>query len=409
MMHVGMGVGLVAGLAFGLLAAMTGSPVLLAIAEGVRPLGTAFVNAIQMVVIPLVMSVVFVGVARLGDLKKVGRTGGLAIGFFWLTTIPAILLGMGLMKVGLRFAPDVTPPTTIDQVSPELPGIVDFLLRLIPRNPFEAAADGALLPLIVFTILLAAAAGTLDEDKRERLVGLADALSAALIKLVHWILLTGIVGIFGLVAPVTATTGWEVLQSLAVFVLTVIVGLFVFVSGVYLPAVAVLGRMNPIHFLRSTAGTQIVGFTTTSSVATLPVMLDEADAKLRVDPSVAHLVLPLGASLNRAGSALFQGAAVIFVAFLYGVPVPTVALGGAVLATFFASITVAPVPSASIMTLAPALDSVGAPLAGLGVLLGIDRIPDMFRSAVNMIGHMAGTVVVQARTASSKSDNRPSG
>jgi Na+/H+-dicarboxylate symporter len=97
------------------------------------------------------------------------------------------------------------------------------------------------------------------------------------------------------------------------------------------------------------------------------------------------------------------------VAFLYGVPVPTVALGGAVLATFFASITVAPVPSASIMTLAPALDSVGAPLAGLGVLLGIDRIPDMFRSAVNMIGHMAGTVVVQARTASSKSDNRPSG
>jgi Na+/H+-dicarboxylate symporter len=398
MIHIGMGVGLVAGLAFGLLAALTGSPLLLAIAEGVRPLGTAFVNAIQMVVIPLVMSVVFVGVARLGDLKKVGRTGGLAIGFFWLTTIPAILIGMGLMKIGLGFSPDVAPPTAIDQARPELPGIVDFLLRLIPRNPFEAATEGALLPLIVFTILLAAAAGTLDEDKRESLVGVADALSAALIKLVHWILLTGIVGIFALVAPVTATTGWDMLQSLAVFVVTVIIGLFVFVTVVYLPAVAVLGKTNPIHFLRSTAGTQIVGFTTTSSVATLPVMLEEADANLHVDPSVANLVLPLGASLNRAGSALFQGAAVIFVAFLYDVPVPTVALGGAVLATFFASITVAPVPSASIMTLAPALDSVGAPLAGLGVLLGIDRIPDMFRSAVNMIGHMAGTVVVQART-----------
>jgi len=138
-----------------------------------------------------------------------------------------------------------------------------------------------------------------------------------------------------------------------------------------------------------------MGFTTTSSVATLPVMLRDAPA-LGVSRRVADLVIPLAASLNRAGSGLFQGASVVFLAWLYGVQVPPAAWAGAVVACFLAASTVAPVPSSSIMTLAPALSAVGVPLGGLGLLLGVDRIPDMFRSGTNMVGHMAAAVISQA-------------
>ena len=395
--HMGVAIGLIAGLLLGALAAATGSPVLLGVAAGVAPVGTAFMNAIQMVVIPLVVVVIFVGVARLGDPRKLGRLGGWSLGFWWLTTFPAILIGMGLMKLGLSFAPRITMPEVPEQAAPEIPGMIDFLLRLIPANPFAAAAQGALLPLIVFTVLLAAAAGTLAEDQRGRLVRLAEALSDALIRLVHWVLWTAPVGVFALAAPVTARTGWAMLQSLAVFIVTVVLGLFVFKGLVYLPAVRYLGRMKVSRFVTGTLGTYALGFSTTSSVATLPMMIEEADEKLELSPEVANLVIPLGASLNRAGSALFQGASIVFLASLFDVTIPVASLVGVVFATFLVAMTVAPVPSAGVMTLAPALDTAGVPLGGMAILLGVDRIPDMFRSATNMIGHMVAAVIVDAR------------
>ncbi|MGI9629192.1 MAG: dicarboxylate/amino acid:cation symporter [Longimicrobiales bacterium] len=407
--HVGLALGLLAGLAFGLLAAATGNPLLLDLAEGVRPLGTAFVNALQMVVIPLVVSVIFVGVARLGDPRKVGRLGGLSVAFFWTTTILAIVIGMASMALLMRFAPEVAAPAVEAQTRPELPGIVDFLLSLIPRNPFAAATNGALLPLIVFSVLLGAAVGTLPERQRHQLVEVADALTEALITLVFWILWTGPVGLFALAAPITAELGWAMLGSLAVFVIAVVLGLFLFMGAVYIPAAAVLGRRSPGQFLKGAAGAYAVGFSTGSSVASLPVMLTDADKKLGVNHQVGNLVLPLAASLNRAGSALYQGAAVVFLASLYDVNIPTSALVGSILATFLVSLTVAPVPSASVMTLAPALDTVGVPLAGLAVLLGIDRIPDMFRTGTNVLGHMTTAVVVDGLTQDPRGRGDPTG
>lgn len=392
--HLGLGLGLFCGLAFGLLASVTGSQILLDIAVGVRPLGTAFVNAIQMVVIPLVVSVIFVGVARLGDPRKVGRMGGTAMLFAWATTIPAILIGMGLMAVGVQFAPEVVPPVVEAQSSPELPEMMDFLLSLIPRNPFDAASRGALLPLIVFSLLFGAAAGTLAKNQRERLVGVAEAVSEALITLVYWILWTGPVGLFGLTAPITAELGWAMLGSLAVFIVTVILGLILFAVVVYFPLVRLLGKMSVVKFIRGSAGSGTIAFSTTSSVASLPVMLADAENKLDISPDVANLVLPLTASLNRSGSALFQGASIIFLAWMYNVPIPSSALLGAVLASFLVALTVAPVPSASVMTLVPALETVGVPVAGLAVLLGIDRIPDMARTVINVMGDLAAAVVV---------------
>lgn len=406
MSHVAILIGLIAGLAVGMIASATGSPALAAFAESFTPLGTLFMRALQMVVIPLVTVTVFVGVARLGDTRKLGRLGGVSLGFFWLTTIPAILIGMGLMRVGVAFAPAVTPPPPTEDVATELPGIVDFLVSLVPRNPFEAAADGALLPMIVFTALFAAAAGTLRRDRRRVLVSLGEGLSDVLIQLVHWILWTAPVGVFGLAAPVAARTGLAMLQNLGIFILAVVVGLFLFMAVILLPALRYLGSVPIGDFIRGTVGTYTLGFSTTSSVATLPMMLEEADRNLELSRHVSRLVLPLAASLNRCGSALFQGAAVVFLASLYGVPIPASAVAGAVLATFLVSLTVAPVPSASVMTLVPALDAVGVPLAGLGILLGVDRIPDMFRTGTNVIADVAAAAVVDGMVGegSSRSD-----
>jgi Na+/H+-dicarboxylate symporter len=305
---------------------------------------------------------------------------------------------MGAMRLAVALSAPVQAPPAAEHAAPELPGVLDFLVGLVPSNPFEAASQGALLPLIVFSILFAAATGTLSATRQAPLITLAESVAAALIRLVHWILWTAPVGVFALAAPITAESGWAMLQRLAVFVTAVIVGLVVFVALVYLPAVWLLARRHPIGFLRGSIGPFVIGFTTTSSVASLPVMLEAADKQLHVSPTVSNLVLPLAASLNRAGSALFQGAAIVFLASVYAVPIPAAGLGAAVLATFLVSITVAPVPSASVVTLAPALDTVGIPLAGLAILLGVDRIPDMFRTGTNVTGSMAAAVVVEGLT-----------
>jgi Na+/H+-dicarboxylate symporter len=393
MLHFAIAGGLVLGLATGLLAA-AGSDLFLALALASAPLGTVFMNAIRMVVIPLVMAVVFTGVARLGDPRKLGKLGGMTLAFFWISVLPAIVIGMGVMWLGLSFAPDITPPAAVAREVPALPGLVDFLVSLVPSNPFAAASSGALLPLIVFTALFAAAAGTLPTAARDRLMGVAEAAGDALIVLVGWILWTAPLGIFGLAAPVTAQLGWGLIQSLAVFVICVVMGLGVYLAVVYFPLLWVVGKVSPLRFLAGTFGAASIAFSTTSTAAALPVTLEETKEKLGVSDTVADLVLPLGASMYRSGSALFQGAAIIFLAYLFEVPIPAGALGGAMLATFLVSLTVAPVPSSGVVTLAPALDAVGIPLSGLSILLGIDRIPDMFRSTVNLLGQITTAVLV---------------
>lgn len=386
--------GLILGLVVGLVAAATDIGVLDRFAEGVAPLGTLFINAIRMVVIPLVVTTIFVGVARLGNPKTVGKLGGSALGFFWGTTVPAIVIGMVFMKIALGIWPATVQVAATGEAPPEIPGLLDFFLRLIPANPFAAASDGALLPLIVFTLLVAAAAGALAEDRRRRLITLAEDISGMFVKLIDWILWTAPVGVFGLTAPVMARMGLGLLASLAVFVATVIVGLFVFMALFYLPLVRFVGGKGVGEFIRGVVGTYTIGFSTTSSVASLPVMFEDAD-NLDVSPPVASLVLSLGAAINRAGSALFQAAAVVFLAALSGVSLSPTALVSAGIVGFLVAMSVAPVPSASIVTLAPILEAAGVPLTGIGILLGIDRIPDMFRSATNITGHVASAVVVE--------------
>ncbi len=398
MLHIAIAVGLISGLVVGLLAAATGNATLMAIAVSVAPLGTVFMNAIQMVVIPLVMSVIFVGVARVGNPRTMGRLGGLALGFAWASLFVAIMIGMFVMQVGLRFAPDVPITTAVAGPAAEIPGFIDSMVGLIPSNPFAAASSGALLPLIVFVALFAAATGALPKDRRERLITMADDISTVMITLVWWILLIAPVGVFGLAAPVTAQLGWSLVQGLAVFLVSVITGMTIFMALLFLPLLYFVARIGPVQFCSGTFGAASIAFTTTSTAVALPVSLKETTENLGVSKPVADLLIPFLGSVYRPGSALFQGAAIIYLADLYQVPIPPAALSAAILASFLVVLTVAPVPSSSVVTLAPALDVVGVPVAGMAVLLRVDRIPDMFRAGMNLLSQIGVTVLVDRWT-----------
>ena len=398
MLHLAIAAGLVLGLIVGLAASATGNAWLLALADGSAPFGTLFINAIRMVVIPLIVTVIFTSIARLGDPRKLGRIGGLTITYYWVTLVPAIAIGMATMAVGLRFASEIEMPVAEATTVPALQSIVDFLVGLVPANPFAAASSGAILPLIVFTALVAAATGTLAAERRDRMVNLAEDVSEALIKLVWWILYLAPIGVFGLIAPVTAKLGWDLLVSLGIFIVCVFVGLVLFLMLITLPLVYFVAGIGPVRYLKGTFGAVSVATSTTSTAAAIPVTLEETTKNLGVSKTVADLLVPLGASMHRPGSALFQGAAIVFLAYLYDVPIPMAAIGAAMLATFLVSLTVAPVPSSGVVTMAPALDAVGVPVAGLAIILGIDRIPDMMRSAVNVLAQMSTAVLVNRWT-----------
>lgn len=395
-------VGLVLGLAVGLGAAMTESSLLQAIARESAPVGRIFINAIKMVVIPLVVVIIFSSVARLGDVRRLGKIGGSTLAFYWVTLVPAILIGMGVMAFGLRFVPDMATPPSDDLPIPKLQSITDFIVSLVPANPIAAAADGAILPLIIFTALFAAAAGTLPPERRERMIAGADDVGDALIKLVWWILYLAPIGVFGLIAPATAIMGWGIIQSLGVFILCVAIALLLFVALIYVPLIAFRAKIGPGRFFKSIVSAMSIAFSTTSTAAAIPVTREEVTKNLGVSETMADLLVPLGASLYRPGSALFQGAAIVFLAHIYGVPIALGTVGAVLLATFLVSLTVAPVPSSSVVTMAPALDAIGVPVAGLALMLGIDRIPDMLRSVVNVVGQITATVLVDQQNNDSK-------
>src|SRR2546426_790820 len=270
--HVWMAVGLGVGLALGLVAALTQSPLLLALTQWLRPLGTLFLNLLSMVVIPLVGTALFAGVAGLGDLRRVGRLGMRTLGFFWGTTLAAIVIGFAVAALCLPFAA-ITPQQQaalrlaaaadsgfVRHAAEQIPTGARFIVELIPANPVRAAVDGNLLPVIVFTTIFAVAAAALPDDKRRTLTDLADVATQALIRIVHWVLLVAPLGILALVAGAVAQHGWALVKTMAVFVLAVIAGLALFIAVVLLPAVVLVARLGGGGLLRAGPAAGVVGF-----------------------------------------------------------------------------------------------------------------------------------------------------
>src|SRR5881409_4210162 len=355
--HVWMALGLAAGLGLGVAAAMTRWPSLLALTQWLRPLGTLFLNLLSMVVIPLVATALFAGVAGLGDLRRVGRLGIRTLAFFWGTTLAAILIGLVVAALLLPLAP-ITPDQqaalrqaaaadsgAVRQAAEQITTGARFIVELIPSNPVRAAVDGNLLPLIVFITIFGVAAAALPDEKRHALTDLADVATQALIRIVRWVLLLAPIGIFAIVASALSQFDVQlivdVIRAVAVFIVAVIVGLAALIALVLLPVVALVARLGPGRYLRAIRASLLMAFSTTSSLATLPVMLEAAESDLRISRTVASFVLPLGASVGRVGSALFQAVAVTFVARLYGVPLGFAGTFQAGAAVFLASLTVA--------------------------------------------------------------------
>jgi proton glutamate symport protein len=361
-----------------------------------------------MFAIPLVATAFFAGLAKLGELRTLGRLVARTLGFFWSTSILAIALGFAIGSIMLPRAA-VSPekqavlqaaaadPAAVRSATATIPTGVDFLVQLVPANPFKAAADGNLLPVIVFVSIFAIATATLPSERRMPLINLADAATDALIRIVHWVLVIAPLGIFALVAPTAARYGWDVVRAMLWFIAAVIVGSLAFIAVVYLPSVAFIARRSPLRFLRAAYPAMFMGFSATSSMAALPNMIDAADKDLHLPRPVSGFVLPLGASINRGGGALYQAIAVLFIARLYGMPFGIGQMLQAGIAVFLASLTTAAVPSGGVISLFPAFQSLGLPLGGLSILLGLDRISDMFRTMTNVTGHLTTAVVLAPR------------
>jgi proton glutamate symport protein len=374
-----------------------------------QPLGTAFIRLITMVVIPLVVASLLIGTASLGDLGKLGRIGGKTVGFYLGTTATAVTIGLVLSNLvlpGSRINPETRDELSRAfegaaagrlQLAAEKPSVIDTLLGMIPSNPIGAAAQGELLPLIVFTILFGAALSILQEERRRPVINFFQGVNDAVIVLIGWIMRIAPYAVFALIAAVIAEFGTDLLRSLMFYVVTVAVGLVLHAFGTYGLLVRFLAKLNPLDFYRRIANAPLVAFSTSSSSATLPVTMETAEKNLGVSKEVSSFVLPLGATINMDGTALYQAVAVMFIAQIYGVPMGLAEQMTIVLTATLASIGAAGVPGAGIIILILVLQSVGLgpqAQAGIALILGVDRLLDMLRTAVNVTGDLTAAAFV---------------
>jgi len=402
-------IGLVVGVAVGLIANLAGLVWLQQGLVALRPVGTAFIKLITMLVVPLVVASLLVGTASLGDIRKLGRIGGKTVAYYLVTTAIAVTIGLilsNIIRPGSRIDP-ATRDSLAAQFSSEAagrvalaaesPGVVDVLLNMIPSNPFQAAAQMELLPLIVFTIIFGAAVSLVADERRDAVLTFFNGVNDAVMVVIDWVMKLAPYAVFALIAAVVAEFGLDLLRSLLVYALTVIAGLVLHVFGVYSVLVRVLARLNPVTFFRRIAKVPLVAFSTSSSNATLPVTMETAEEELGVSKEVSSFVLPLGATVNMDGTALYQAVAVMFIAQIYGVPMGIAEQLTIVLTATLASIGAAGVPSAGIITLILVLNSVGLGTqaqAGIALILGVDRILDMMRTAVNVTGDLTAAAFV---------------
>lgn len=402
-------IGLVLGVVVGLAANLLALEWLQTALDWIEPIGTLFIRLITMIVVPLVVASLLVGTASLGDIRKLGRIGGKTVAYYMLTTAAAVTIGLILSNIvepGSRIDPatrDRLSTAFSDQAAgavrtaAEKPTVTETLLGMVPTNPLGAAANGELLSLIVFTIIFGAAVSLIAEPRKRALLTFFEAVNDAVMVVIDWVMKLAPYAVFALIASVVASFGLDLLKSLLVYALTVVAGLLLHAFGVYSILVRVLAKLSPRDFFRRIAKVQLVAFSTSSSNATLPVTMETAEEDLGVSKEVSSFVLPLGATVNMDGTALYQAVAVMFIAQIYGVPMDLMAQLTIVLTATLASIGTAGVPSAGIIMLILVLQSVGLGAhtqAGIALILGVDRILDMMRTAVNVTGDLTAATFV---------------
>ncbi|HXG37736.1 MAG TPA: dicarboxylate/amino acid:cation symporter [Bacteroidota bacterium] len=376
------------------------------VANVTEPLGRMWLNALIMVVIPLIISTLSLGVAGLGDLKTLGRIGLITILGFLMLTALSTTLGLTVMNV-------VQPGTGLDPAVKEklmqayqgeakgAMGLaegkfgVDLFVKMVPRNPIAAMANGEMLAVIVFALMIGVAMTILSREKAEPMVKFMESLGHIVIAIIELVMKVAPVGVFCLIFSVTARFGYDLLVQLLMYVLTVVGSLAVFQFVVYPLVVKFIARRDPIEFFRKIKIVILTAFSTSSSNATLPTTMRVGEQELGLPREIAGFVLPLGATMNMNGTALFEGATVLFLAQVFGVELSLGAQLIVVLMSVITAIGVAGIPGGSIPLLMMVLGLVGVPMEGIAIVLGVDRILDMCRTTLNVTGDLVTATIVQ--------------
>ncbi|TWT16074.1 dicarboxylate/amino acid:cation symporter [Planomicrobium sp. CPCC 101079] len=357
------------------------------------PLGQIFLSLISMLVVPLVLFSIILGTAGLGDPAKLGRIGFKTITYFLVTTTIAIVIGLGLAAViqpGLAGDFDLESATFEAE---EAPSVADTLLNIIPKNPLSALTEGNMLQIIVFAVFIGLALTALGE-RTKGIVNLIEQGNEVMMYLVGIVMKFAPFGTFGLIATAIGSQGFSAIKAMASYMFVVLAALAIHAAFTYGGTVGLLAKKNPVWFFKKFAPAMSVAFSTSSSTATLPVSMEAAQKELGVPKSISSFVQPLGATINMDGTAIMQGVATMFIAQAYGSDLSMTQLLTVVLTAVLASIGTAGVPGVGLIMLAMVLSSVNLPVAGIGLVLGIDRLLDMTRTAINISGDAACALYV---------------
>ncbi len=399
--------GLVVGAVAGVTVQASGSPIASEIVLAFEPLGTAFIRLISMVVVPLVVASLFVATCSVGDIRRLGRIGTRSLFFFLTTTVIASSIGLYLgvlFKPGASLDPEVRDRIAAEYregadqswAAAESVSLTEQLIEIIPRNPIGAAADMNLLPLIFATLVFGVAASTLEPGKREPMVAFFEGVNAASGVIIHWVMKLAPYAVLVLIAGALTRFGADLLRALLLYSVLIIAGELLHGFGVLMLALRVAG-IKVQAFWKHIADAPLLAFSTASSNAALPVSLEVADRHLGVSSEVRSFVLPVGATLNMNGSALYKGLTVAFIAQVYGVPLGPAEHMTIILASTMAAVAGVGVPGSSLVTTLIVLGAIGMgpqAAAGIALVVGLDRFLDMFRTGVNVLGDLSCVAVV---------------
>ncbi|MEM6261086.1 MAG: dicarboxylate/amino acid:cation symporter [Bacteroidota bacterium] len=378
------------------------------------PIGDIFIRLVKMLVVPLVLVSLVLGAAGLGDINQVGKMGLKAFGFFMLTTAVAAIIGIGVANLGGpgRGLPKEKTDALIEQYKDkaaektqtnsaaelknksEFEKVTDLFVRMVPTNPFKALAEGDMLGVIFFSLFLGICITMIPGDKADPLIKGFAGLNDAVIKMVTLAMETAPYGVFALMVDVVATLGLDIIILLIKYGAVVVVGLILHILITHFGFIFFYVRQNPLHFLRAIKEAIVFAFSTSSSSATLPISMNVASTNLGVSRQVSTFVLPLGATINMDGTALYQAVAALFIAQVFEIPLDFTQQLTIILTATLASVGAAGVPGAGMITLALVLTTLGVPETGIALIFGLDRILDMCRTVVNIIGDLTLTLVM---------------
>jgi len=397
-------IALIAALVLGAAVAASGNPTLLAAADVVTPIGTLWVNAIRMTVVPLIVALMITGVASASDSKTIGRMGGRSVVVFGLLLIGTALVVIPIVPSVFAVLPRIQgarpplPPGASEAAgqiaaSGEVQSFSAWIVSLVPSNPIAAAATGAIVPLIVFSLLLGLAIAHSPAVGRATLTGFFKALGDALLVLVRWVIAAAPIGVFALVLPLAAHLGAGLAGAVGFYIL-IYAGTCLTIVALLYPVVALVARIPTSRFARAVLPSQLIAASSSSSMASLPALVEGAEA-LGLTSRVTGFVLPLAVSTFRIAAPVSWTVGALFVGWFYGIHLGPRELGTIAIASIFLPFIGPGVPRGAFLMLAPLFLAIGLPPEGIGILIAVDAVPDVFSTVLNVTGDLAAAAIIQ--------------